>query len=165
MFCQFARPMVVVVVVGLTLACAARPRQRPLQTTRISDSLQQVRKQLEGSWDLVALELHPSGLPAVQVGARGVLVYDAYGNLEMNGVVVDPAYAKMGGVLSLKGRAVIDEPNKQIRFLDVLGNAADMAREVVPERIRRYEFDGNVLRLTSVDTSGQPTAVATWKKR
>jgi hypothetical protein len=156
----FVTPVIVLVLAGLGMACAFRPRQRPLPTTRIDDSLQQVRKQLEGSWDLVSLEIHPASGQPVSVGARAVLVYDAYGNLEISGVVTDSAQAKAldSTVLTSKGRAVIDQANKRIRLTDV-------ASEVSADKTRLYEFEGNLLRLTSVDASGRVTAVATWKKR
>ncbi len=163
----FVRLAAMVVVVGLGIGCAASRRQRPLPTTRITDSLQQVRKQLEGTWDLVTLEIHQPDGQAVQVGARGTLVYDAYGNLEIHGTITDAAYPKAAGsgALAATGQAVIDQANKQIKLVDVKGNVTDVAPEVSPDRIRRYEFDGDLLRLTSIDANGRATAVATWRKR
>lgn len=160
-------PAVVLVLSGLFFACAASPRTRPLKIAPASDSLIQVRKQLEGTWDLTSLSIVREDAVTVSVNARGVLVYDAYGNLTISGTITDAAYpaASASRVLSFKGRAVIDEANKQLKLLDVEGDAKDLGPQISPERTRRYEFDGEVLRLTSVDASGRATTVATWHKR
>jgi hypothetical protein len=164
---QLVSSALALALAGIGFACAASPRQRPLNTSPIGDSLQQVRSQFQGTWELVSLEIHPPEGSAVRVSARGTLVYDEYGNLDINGTITDPAYAKMidSKVLASKGRAVIDATNKQIRLLDVQGNATDVAPEVSPDKTRRYEFNGNLLTLTSSDANGRVTAVATWKKQ
>jgi hypothetical protein len=168
---MFRRPFVVLLALGLAglvMGCAASPRSRPLQTSPIGDSLQQVRKQLEGTWELVSLDIYPTaGSQPVRVAARGTLVYDAYGNLEINGEITDAAYATAAapGVLVSTGRAAIDVANRQIRLLDVEGNMAKVTPEISASRTRRYAFEGDLLRLTSLGTDGRVTAVATWKKR
>jgi hypothetical protein len=159
---------VVLLTAGLAMACTTgKERQRPLQTSPIGDSLAQVRQQLEGSWDLVTLEVHPPGGQPVRVNARGVLVYDAYGNLEISGTINDAALAKIAdsGVLAFKGRAVIDVAGQQLRLLDVQTNVTEATPAVSPEKTRRYQFDGGLLRLTSLDKDGRVSAVVTWKKR
>jgi hypothetical protein len=163
----FAGPVVIAVVAALGFGCAPTPRSRPLRTSPVGESLEEVRKQLEGTWNLVTLELHPAGGKPVQVGARGMLVYDAYGNLEITGTVTDAAYAKTADsrLLASKGRAVIDVTNRQLRLLDVQGNVTKVAAEVSADLIRRYAFEGGLLRLTSVDAGGRVTAVVTWKKQ
>ncbi len=160
-------PAVVLVLSGFIFACAASPRTRPLKIAPASDSLTQVRKQLEGTWDLTSLMVAREDAATVSVNAHGVLIYDAYGNLTISGTITDAAYpaASASRLLSFKGRAVIDEPNKQLKLLDVTGDAKDLGPQITPERTRRYELDGEVLRLTSVDASGRATAVATWHKR
>jgi len=160
--------VVVILIAGLAMACTTgKERQRPLQTSPIGDSLAQVRQQLEGSWDLVTLEVHPPGGQPVRVNARGVLTYDAYGNLEIDGTITDAAQAKIAdpGVLAFRGRAVIDVASQQLRLLDVQGTVKELTPEVSPDRTRRYQFDGGLLRLTSLDTNGRVSAVVTWKKR
>ncbi len=160
-------PAVVLLISGFILGCAKSPRTRPLQTAPIGDSLTQVRKQLEGTWDLVSLVVATPDSATAAVNARGVLFYDAYGNLTIEARIPDAADGtpNLSSMLSFKGRAVIDEAHKQLKLLDVQGDTAALAPQVSPERTRGYEFDGNILRLTSVDASGRVTAVATWRKR
>ncbi len=158
---------VVAMISGFIFGCAKSPRTRPLQLAPIDDSLAQVRKQLEGTWDLTSLVIATPDSAAAAVNARGVLVYDSYGNLTIEARVPDAGDGtpNPSGMLSFKGRAVIDEAHKQLKLLDVKGDTGELVPQVSPERTRRYEFDGNVLRLTSVDASGRVTAVATWRKR
>jgi len=68
-------------------------------------------------------------------------------------------------LLSFKGRAVIDPEKHQLRLLDAQGPEKALPAEVNPDLLRRYEFEGDVLRLSTIDASGQPTATASWKKR
>jgi len=159
-------PVIVLVIAAFGLACAAKDRERPLNTSPIGDSLTTVRKQLEGTWELVSVEVHPAGGQPTKVGARGTLVYDDFGNLEINGAITDAAVAKATdmSVLSAKGRAVIDVPNQRIVFQDMEGNLKDAAA-VSPDKARRYRFEGDLLTLTSMDATGKTTAVTTWKKR
>lgn len=157
---------IAVSVTGLVCACAARPRVRPLQTAPIGDSLMIVRKQLEGTWALIALHVTPPGGTPTLVNAQGTLTYDAYGNLEIRGTV-EPTDAQAGAsaMLSFKGRGVIDPARKQIKLLDVEGDVNQLAAEVSPDHVRQYEFDAGTLKLTTVDSSGRVTAVAMWRKR
>ncbi len=163
----FFRGAVVLVISGFVFGCAKSPRTRPLQTSPIGDSLTQVRKQLEGTWDLVSLVIATPDSANAAVNARGVLIYDSYGNLTIEARVPDAGDGtpNPASMLSFKGRAVIDEARRELKLLDVKGDTGDLAPQVSPERTRRYEFDGDVLRLTSVDASGRVTAVATWRKR
>ena len=161
-----AIPVLVLALASLVVACAPKDREKPLRTGPIGTDLTSVRKQLEGTWELVTLEVHPPGGQLTNVAARGVLVYDDFGNLEINGAITDAEVAKAidMSVLSAKGRAVIDVPNQRIVFQDIEGNLKDAAA-VSPEKIRRYAFEGDLLKLTSVDAAGNVTAVVTWKRR
>lgn len=163
----FLGSAVVLVVSGFVFGCAKAPRGRPIPTTPIGDSLSQARKDLEGTWDLTSLVIAPPDSARVAVRARGVLVYDAYGNLTINGTITDAVHktADPSSILSFKGRAVLDETNRQLKLLDVEGDTRDVSPHLSPEHTRRYEFEGDVLRLTSVDASGRVTAVASWRKR
>jgi len=163
---RFAIPVAVLVLSCLGFACAPKDREKPLRTSPAGDSLTNVRKQLEGTWDLVSVEVHSAGGQPTKVSARGMLVYDDFGNLEINGAITDAALAKATdtSVLSAKGRAVIDVPNQRIVFQDMQGNLKDVAA-VSPDKARRYQFEGDLLTLTSMDAGGKVTAVTTWKKR
>ena len=162
-------------VAGAVAGCAPAPRVRPVKagpTDTGPGSLEYVRAQLEGSWELVRLEaIGPSGA-ATPVDASAKLTYDRYGNLSVVGDVTDAkAREALGGrptLLNLTGRAVIDTSKQLIRILDV-----ESDREVEPtkaldaaslERARYYEFEGDVLKLTVKDQAGNATARLTWKK-
>ncbi len=159
-------PLAVLVLTCLAGACAPKGREKPLRTSPTGTDLTSVRKQLEGTWELVSVEVHPAGGQPTKVGARGTLVYDDFGNLEINGAITDAAVAKATdlSVLSAKGRAVIDVAQQRIVFQDIEGNLKDAAA-VSPDKVRRYQFDGDLLTLTSMDAGGKVTAVTTWKKR
>jgi len=164
---RFVFSVIVLLTASLGVACAPKGREKPLGLGPVGTDLTSVRKQLEGTWELVSLEAHPAGSgQPIKVSARGTLVYDAYGNMEINGAITDPAIAKATdlSVLSATGRAVIDVPKQRIVLQDVEGNLKDAAA-VSPDKARRYEFEGDVLRLTSMDATGKTTAVTTWKKR
>lgn len=172
----------VIGAVSLTVAvavafpgCAPAPRVRPVKagpTDTGPGSLEYVRTQLEGSWELVRLEVIGPGGAATPVDAAAKLTYDRYGNMSVVGDVKDAkARESLGGrptLLNLTGRAVIDTSKQLIRVLDVQSD-----REVEPtkaldavslERARYYEFEGDLLKLTVKDQTGNPTARLTWKK-
>jgi hypothetical protein len=95
------------------------------------------------------------------------LTYDAYGNLSIIGKIDQPGETGGAGapLLSFKGRAVIDADKQQLRLMNTQGDEKALPTEVSPDLLRRYEFYGDVLKLSTVDASGSPTATATWKKR
>jgi hypothetical protein len=126
-----------------------------------------VRRQLQGTWNLVTLEVTSPGGAPVKVPATGQLKYDEFGNVSMNGVVTDPKIDS--GVLKLSGRAVIDPTKNMLRFADVTGSTttAEQALDskVDPAKVRYYEFvGGDMLKTTVKDASGATTATATWKR-
>jgi len=151
--------------------CAAKPRGRPVRMGPVDTgpgSLEAVRRQLEGTWDLVRIETYPaSGQPRVHP-AKAVLTYDAYANLSIDGRVEAPDQTSGAAetLLSFKGRAVIDTDKQQLRLLDVQGPEAALPQEVSPAMLRKYAIDeAGTLSLSTVDDSGRVTAKATWKKR
>lgn len=156
-------------------ACAAAPRGRPIRTTSIdtgAGTLESVRRQLEGQWDLVSLQTYPKpGAQPVDVKAKAVLTYDAYGNMTLKGRLDDQNYndPATAPFLDFSGRAVIDVPRSQLRMLDVAANV-EVAQEALPaetsfDRVRKYSFEGDLLKLSTIDAQGNVTATGTWKKR
>ena len=156
-------------------ACAKAPRGRPIPTTRIDSgagTLESVRRQLEGQWDLVSLQtVRKPGTAPVDVKAKAVLTYDAYGNMTLKGRMDDQNYRDPAAApfLDFSGRAVIDVPRSQLRLLDVNANV-EVAQENLPaetsfDRVRKYAFEGDLLKLSTIDGQGNVTATATWKKR
>jgi hypothetical protein len=148
----------------------ARPMNKPiaLNSDDSSGTLETARRQLTGTWDLVALESAPDGNDArVPVQASGTLVYDDYGNLTIDAHTTDPAApvaAREKNILSFKGRAVIDVPSRELKLMDLTGNV-DPNEVLAPERRRKYEVSDNVLKLSSINERGQVTAITTWKRR
>ena len=156
--------------IGLGAACAPAARQRPIKVGTVdtgAGSLEATRRQLEGTWELTGLETYPAGGEKVVHKATAVLTYDAYGNLTIMGRIAEEGATAGAGapLLSFKGRAVIDPEKHQLRLMDAQGPEKALPAEVSPDLLRRYEFEGDVLKLSTIDASGQPTATASWKKR
>ncbi len=156
----------------LLAACPAGPRASPVKMGPVdtgAGSLESVRRQLQGSWDLVSLEVMAAGGTPVKVAATGHLKYDEFGNLSIDGRVTE---ASTGGidpnVLNMSGRAVIDPDKHMLRFQDVNATTAAIDRPVDaridPDKVRYYEFIGDQLKTTTKDANGATTAVATWKR-
>jgi len=167
----------IVVVLGLSLlaGCKAQPRIRAVKAGDVdtgANSVEAVRRQLEGTWDLESLETYPApgGTATKSEGASAVLTYDAYGNLHIIGKPGSagsmPAAVEL---LSYEGRAVIDTAKQQLVLQAVKGNTdpnAALGKAVGVERVRRYKIENGVLTISVVDpATGQPSATTTWKKR
>jgi hypothetical protein len=163
-------PAVVLVTVS---ACAtSRPRQRPVEGGAVeagAGSLAAVRKQLEGTWNLVSADVLSAAGARTTLKASAVLTYDAYGNLSLKGDYEDPAAnAEQKAALNFTGRAVIDTQRQVLRLLDVKQSESDfkaLPAEMAARRERAYAFEGDLLTLTVKDSAGRVTAVNTWRKQ
>ena len=96
-----------------------------------------------------------------------MLIYDEYGNLTIDAHTTDPAApvaAREATLLTFKGRAVLDVPNKELKLMALTGNV-DPNEVLAPERRRKYVFEGELLKLSAIDAAGNITSVATWKRR
>jgi hypothetical protein len=162
-----------VAVLQLASACAtARPRQRPVEGGPVQTgpgTLESVRKQLEGTWNLVSAEVLSASGTRTIVKASAVLIYDAYGNLSLKGQYEDPAAtAEQKAALNFTGRAVIDTQKQVLRLLDLQqseGEFASLPAEMAARRERAYAFKDDLLALTVKDSTGRVTAVNTWRKQ
>jgi hypothetical protein len=162
---------VVAVAAAAGLGCPAAPRQRPVKGADVSTdtgSLESVRRQLQGKWELVALETVPpsGGTKRVPIKATGTLTYDEFSNLTIDAHTTDPnapVAARERALLSFQGRAVIDVVRHELKLADVTGNV-DPNEVLSPERRRRYEITLDSLKLSSVDAKGQVTAISTWHR-
>jgi hypothetical protein len=161
-----------VVIAALPLVgCAAGPRTRPVKGADVATgtgSAESVRRQLQGTWELVALEsVPPSGGKRVPIKARGTLTYDEFGNMTIDAQTEDPSApvaALEKNLLAFKGRAVVDTTRSELKLMDVTGNVnPDEVLSV--DRRRKYEFALNTLKLSSIDEQGHVTAVSTWRHR
>jgi hypothetical protein len=162
------RLVAVAVVIGLVAlaACQAAPRARPVKMGPTDTSVESERRKLQGSWDLVSLDVvSPSGEKHA-VPATGRMQYDDYGNLAVRGTIqgtdtVDPA------LLNLTARVTIDPDTHSFKVMSVQSGTADQRRvgPALDANLRRYyEFDGDLLKTTVKDAQGITTAVLTWKR-
>jgi hypothetical protein len=181
------RALIAVLSVALALAgCAARERQRPVRTTRISqgaESMEAVRKALEGRWILVSLNVATVDGRRAPVDATGVLLSDAFGALGIEYRMSEAGrkalealgIAAPNPVISTAGRVVIDPQQQRITYIagdasqQALGFDPDLAaRRANPftlERARYYAFgeDGS-LTLSTRHDNGTDAAISLWKK-
>jgi hypothetical protein len=164
--------------------CAPSARQRPIEGSRVptsGDTLENARRQLQGTWALVSLNVTaPDGRKAA-VEAAGSLVSDAFGNLSIE-YRMSPGGQKMlesvgittpNPVITTTGRAVIDVDKKQITYVSEKADAKPFDAELAArrnnpfalERPRFYAVDGDgLLTLTTRYDDGQDAAVSRWKK-
>jgi hypothetical protein len=153
-------------------ACAEkRARVRPIEGGPVATgtgSLEDTRKQLEGTWNLVSAEVVSAAGARRPVKASAVMTYDAFGNFSIKGAFEDPAVtADQTALLNFAGRAVIDVQKKELRLLDLQQSDADFAKlpaEMSAARSRAYEFSLNQVTMTVKNAKGQVTAVNTWRK-
>jgi len=161
-----------VVLVTVFGCVSSRPRQRPVEGGAVdagAGSLTDVRKRLEGRWNLVSADVVSPAGARMTVKATAVLTYDAYGNFTMKGELDDPAAtADQKAALNFAGRAVIDTQKQVLRLLDVQqseGELATLPADMAARRERAYAFEGELLRLTVKDSTGRVTAINTWRKQ
>jgi hypothetical protein len=153
----------------LLAGCEAAPRARPVKMGPVdagAGSIEAERRQLQGTWELVSLDVFsPSGQPT-PVQASGRMVYDDHGNMQMRGTIagntsVDPA------AVNLEGRVAIDPAAHSFRITKVDAASADDKRvdpKLDASKTRYYVFEGDLLKTTLKDASGATTATATWKR-
>ena len=130
-------------------------------------TLEGVRRQLEGKWELTSMAVVDAAGKATPVPATGHITYDAYGNFDLDVEITDAAALKALGTQSgnfdLKGRAVIDAAKGSLRVQDAVPAGGGAAPENI-ERVRFYEFQGDTLKLTAKDAAGKTTGITAWKR-
>jgi len=160
------------VAVTSAAACTYKPRTDPPNTG--PGSVKTARQYLEGRWSLVSFAVYPPGASPVQVKGTGTLVYDDFGNLQMD-LNVDEASAalmqKAGiavekGRFSSSGRTIVDMQGRSLTYvLDGQPAVGGPAGPLAMSRPRYWERDGNTLTLTTKDDKGQPLSVGKWQKQ
>lgn len=168
---QFAAAVCLFSLIALA-GCSAAPRQRPVKMGPVdtgAGSVESVRRQLQGTWDLVTLDTFPEpGQAAVPIKATAVLSYDEFGNLRMKGRRDGESRGDAAAtLLDYNGQAVIDVTKQQLQLIAVSGNlpAGQVPPEVSFKSIRKYAFDGDLLKVSTVDARGNITATSVWKRR
>jgi hypothetical protein len=165
-------------------SCAAQPRQTPLKTTPIAEgpnTIEAVRKALQGRWVLVSLNIGTEDGRAAAVDATGVLSCDAFGNMNLEYRISESGLGQLASigikmpttVVSTAGNVAIDPQQQRITYVsdDYMKNLfdADLAKSranpFALERIRYYELgsDGTLTLSTRYD-SGANAAKSQWKK-
>jgi hypothetical protein len=169
---EFTAAFVTLLAAATLSGCAAAPLNEPMRMGPVdagAGSVEAVRRQLSGSWDLVSLTAFesPSGAP-VPMKAAAVLTYDDYGNLTMKGRVEEgQASAAASALLDYSGRAVIDVASHQLRLQAVEGTGAlqPQRAETFLTAVRTYAFEGDLLKISTINAEGNPTATTTWRRR
>ena len=172
MFDSFSRERLITMVVALVVGtgCASAPQQPAVQggDANTGPGSEAVQRQLEGTWDLVTLAVMPArGAALVPVAAQGTLTYDRNGKLSIDAKTSDsyaPEAAQSGGVIAFEGKAVIDPAKSELQ-LTAMGDKVDPKAALSPERRRRYAFEGDLLRLSAIDSAGRVTTTSTWRRR
>lgn len=168
------RCLAAMAAVALAVGCAAAPRQRPREMGPVdtgAGTLAEARRYLEGRWSLVSFEVHPPGDAPVRLAGQGTLVYDAFGNLQMELRPDEPSAARLEragvdthqGRISLSGRVVVDMTAQTLTYV-LEGRPAGNGGPLSIERPRYWQVDGEVLTLTTRDEAGQPLSVGRWRK-
>jgi hypothetical protein len=166
--------LVLMTIVVALPACAAAPRERPIELGPVDTglgSVEHARRTLEGTWKLERFDMrNPSG-QWVPVKAEAVLVYDAYGNLNVKGQLLQsmpgtsPFHPR--ALLDYSGRIVIDPDKSQFRLLNPEGDTPvdpDLSETIGQQRVRRYEILGDQLKISYLNTDGGIVATTTFRR-
>jgi hypothetical protein len=139
-------------------------------------TLAAARKYLEGRWDLQTFDIMPPGQATIHLTretGRGTLVYDDFGNLEMDIKVDEPTAKLLGaagiatksGSLYSKGKTAVDMQGRTLRFiLDGQPPTGAASGPIALNKLRHWAVDGNVLTLTTKDDAGKVVSVGKWQK-
>jgi hypothetical protein len=160
-----------------TIACGAAAGENPLKGGPVDagkGSLTAARKYLEGRWSLESFQVLPPGKPPVTLKGQGTLVYDDFGNLNVD-IRTDEQSADLlraagieirDNVISSSGRTVVDLQNKTLTYV-LKDQAAPMTRSGGPlalNRPRHWEVEADVLTVTTKDDQGNPLSVGRWRR-
>jgi hypothetical protein len=168
-------PLLVLLTVSLS-ACAGAPRQKPLPLGDIEKgqgTLTEARKYLEGRWNLESFNVFPPGQEPIQLTGTGTLLYDDFGNLDMEiradqksaAVLARAGIQTADGVVSSKGRTVIDLQARTLTY--VMEGQPLLVAPTGPLALnlpRHWRVEGNVLTLTTNGADGRPASVGRWVK-
>lgn len=156
-----------------TGGCALKPIGRgPVDTG--AGTLAAERKYLEGRWSLLSFEVQPPVGDMIQVKGEGTLLFDDFGNLEMEirtdettGQVLSKAGIPLEkGRLSVKGRTTLDMAHHTLTFVPqgqpLLVPPSGPLAAIYP---RHWTVEGDVLTIGTNDDLGNPTTVGRWRRQ
>ena len=172
------------VILAVASACQGGATKKPLSTSPIAsgiNTVESVRKQLEGTWTLTSLAVNNATGGRATPQATGTLVMDGFGNLKIEYRLSESGLKALEAigvkppnpVIVTEGRAVINPQDKAIQYVPPDASkrafdpnlAAARANPFALERLRYYELGADgTLTLSTRHDNGQPAAVSTWKK-
>ncbi len=135
---------------------------------RAAESLEAVRQQFIGDYDLVSFVRFPAGGGEDNADYTGRLRYDEHGNMIGLGMPRNlPDQARganqaVTGGFAYWGSVTIDVANQ--RVIHHVEGSPGAAQWVGQDNVRYYEFEGEYLKLSLKDSSGRITATLTWRR-
>ncbi len=156
--------------------CAGAPRQRAIEGGPVDTgptSIAAARKYLEGRWTLESYRIFPAGQASIPLTGSGTLLYDAYGNLDME-IRADAATARVldragipsdNGVISARGRAAVDMQSRTLTYvLEAPPAPGAPSGPLALNRARHWVVDGAILTLTTKGDDGRILSEGRWRK-
>ena len=158
-------------------ACASSsPVNRPLAVGDVptgAGSTAAARRFLEGTWNLVSLDVYPPNQPPIHAGATGTLTYDDFANMNVD-LRLDANTARLfqqigipvsNGAVQTTGRTLVDMTSRTLAYtLEGQQAVRPPTHPLDTNRPRYWEVEGNRLTLTTKDQAGMPLSVAVWQK-
>ena len=155
----------------------------PVRGTPVStgpDSVTAARKSLQGTWQLLSLDVAADDGRRTPVEAKGELKLDDFGNLGIEYRMSEAgirALAAIGitpptPVITTTGQVVIDANQRRITYVNAeqradpldAGLAARRANPFALERVRYYSIGADgILTLTTRHESGRDAATSRWQ--
>ena len=170
---------VIAVALVMTGGCMGGPvRGTPVATG--PDSIAAARKALQGTWQLLTLDVAADDGRRTPVEAKGELKLDDFGNLGIEYRMSEAgvrALAAIGitpptPVITTTGQVVIDANQRRITYVNAeqradpldAGLAARRANPFALERVRYYNIGADgILTLTTRHESGRDAATSRWQ--
>jgi len=170
------RLTLIAVAICCSVASCAKP---PIDTG--ANSVVEARKRLEGTWNMLSLDVAATDGRQRPVEAHGTLVLDAFGNLDIRYTVADGGLKTLESIglkspnplIATTGKVVVDATQHKVTYL---GNddsarafdpdlAAKRANPFALERTRYYSLDSSgVMTLTTRYDNGKNAATSRWRK-
>jgi hypothetical protein len=172
--CQAVLVTLVLAGAAAGSGCESAPRQRPIELGAVDTgpgSLAYVRRQLEGSWDLVTLEVRDASGTMTPTKAQAVLTYDAYGNMRVRGKLneslPDSSARLASSAVDYSGQIVIDPRKSEFRMTEQQAAEPlnkDLQSVLRLSRVRRYEISADTLKIHVMDEGNAIVATTTFRK-
>lgn len=150
------------------LGCAARERTRPVKMGPVdtgAGSLEATRREFQGAWTLMSLEIVEANGARQRVKAAGRLTYDEFGNMTVRGEIEDDRAKSVP--LEFTGRIVIDTAQHRFYAADLVSGEStnpNPLAAIAPDKVRQYDITPTRLTVTYLDAAGKPSAVALWER-